>query len=147
MQTILAIFDFNRTIYNPDTKSFFPEVSKLLKRLTEKNITLILVSKKELAREKILTQAGLDKFFNEIFFVEQKTVSLFEDLIQKYQPSETFVIGDYLPAEISIGNKVGAQTIWLRQGKFSFIKPKEKEVPSHTIKHLKEVLPIIEKAL
>ncbi len=144
MKKILTIIDFNRTIFDPETKTFFKDARLVLEKLKEKKSVIILISQKEDSRAKALRENGLDELFEEIHFVEEKTTTLFKGLVEKYKPDQTFVVGDYLPAEIRIGNIIGAETIWLASGKFSFFKPKEKmEIPKHTVKQLIDILPII----
>lgn len=37
----------------------------------------------------------------------------------KYDPKKTVFIGDRVRSELEIGNKLGATTIWVKQGKFA----------------------------
>jgi phosphoglycolate phosphatase-like HAD superfamily hydrolase len=85
------IFDYNRTLYNPETNSLYFGVIKLLQDLS-KNHELFLISKNEPGREDGLEKQGIKKYFKKISFVEEKTTDLFKELVQGDKNS--FVIGD-----------------------------------------------------
>lgn len=136
------IFDFNRTIFNPETGSLLSNALEVLKTLRGRGHTLYLVSRLEPGREAALSDLGIDGYFKEAKFVNDKREALKE--IISASPSPTYVIGDYLHDEIRAGNELGAKTIWLKRGRFADLIPKNKdEEPWHTIDDLMEVLELI----
>ncbi len=121
----LAIIDFNRTIYDPETNGLVPGAFSMLQALSAV-MPLVLVSKLEQGREEILNALGVDHFFKETVFTPAKSSALFMDIIGRHggQPHTTYIIGDYFLEEITHGNNIGAKTIWLRRGKFAKHVPK-----------------------
>lgn len=136
------IFDFNRTIYDPEQGTAMPGALELLRALKAAGHNLFLVSKLEAGREDALKTLGMSSFFAETFFVEEKGETLKK--IIHASPTPVYVVGDYLYEEVRIGNELGARTIWLRAGKFKDLTPQgARDVPWRTIAHLQEVLPLI----
>jgi FMN phosphatase YigB (HAD superfamily) len=136
------IFDFNRTLYDPDTDALVPGVLELLAELSALGAELHLVSKLEAGREDTLESLGLCNFFTTTAFVEDK-----EHAIRRIAESSTlpmYVVGDHLHNEIRIGNKYGAKTVWFKRGKFMELKPEsEYDVPWRTAGDMKEVRAIL----
>ena len=141
----LAIIDFNRTIFDPETGGLIPGAQGALDALEQKKITLVLVSRREAGRNATLNELGISKYFAETVFVPEKTPELFEDIIRRYRtkPEETYVIGDYFPEEIHAGISIGAKTIRLKRGKFSDLSLRKGGEPWKTIKHLKEITELL----
>jgi FMN phosphatase YigB (HAD superfamily) len=55
-----------------------------------------------------------------------------------------YVVGDYLHNEIRMGNKLGAKTIWFKQGRFSTLEPEtEQDIPWKTITDMKQLHELI----
>ena len=142
--TTLAIVDYNRTIYDPDADELIEGAETLLQRLRGKGVTLVLVSRREGGREDRLRQLGVAEFFSEILFVEQKTESLFRDIISRYARERNYVIGDHLYQEIRSGNLAGAHTIQFKKGRFAGLKPEgDTDVPHSVVVSLLDVLDYI----
>ncbi len=143
------IFDYNRTLFNPDTDSLYQGVIGLLKNLSKKN-ELFLISRNELGRKGRLQELGIENYFKKMAFVEEKTLKIFEDLIcDERRPdnkANVLVIGDRVKEEIFLGNQLGFITIWVQQGKFSNELPtKPEEQPIHTVKNIEDLKDIISK--
>lgn len=138
-----VLFDFNRTIFNPDTNELYPYAREILSLLYQK-YDLYLVSKIELDRLEKLKKLGINNFFAETYFIKKKTEELFEEILGGYDKKKSYVVGDLVENEISIGIKIKTNTIWLRQGKFKDIKlPISHEQPTHTIQDIREIENII----
>lgn len=139
------IFDYNRTIFNPETDTLYDGVFELLKDLSLKH-NLVLVSKDEMGREAKLKDFGIVKYFDNTIFVEEKTAEIFKSLVKDNE--KVLVVGDRVRGEISIGNKLGFITIWVNQGKFANEIPRnQNEIPNHSIseiKYLSEIIKIYE---
>jgi FMN phosphatase YigB (HAD superfamily) len=137
------IFDYNRTLYNPETNSLYFGVIKLLQDLS-KNHELFLISKNEPGREDGLEKQGIKKYFKKISFVDEKTTDLFKELVQGDKNS--FVIGDRVREEIFVGNQLGFITIWVQQGKFAVELPENlNQEPNYIVKSIDEIKNIISK--
>lgn len=136
------IFDFNRTLYNPETAALMPGALQLLEALRATGHTLYLVSKKEAGREAKPETLGINSFFTQMYFVEEKGEALKK--IISASPTPVFVVGDYLYEEVRIGNKLGAKTIWFKAGRFANLLPEEADdEPWRSVTSLEEVLPLI----
>ncbi|RJQ35255.1 hypothetical protein C4568_01390 [Candidatus Parcubacteria bacterium] len=143
---LAVIFDFNRTIYDPDRNDFIDGAEDLLRFLHEKQVPMYLVSKAEESRPQVLEEMGLANYFQKTFFVERKEPALFFEILRdtNLQPKDVYVIGDHLHKEIRSGNQSGMRTIWLKSGKFADLEPATvSDTPWQTITHLREVLPLI----
>lgn len=132
------IFDFNRTIFDPESNALMPEAFELLTALNEQGIPLHLVSKREAGRDDALQRLGIAHFFRSTSFVDDKEECM-RELIANANDT-VYVIGDYLHNEIRIGNRHGAKTIWLKHGKFASLTPEsDEDHPWRTVSHLQEV--------
>ncbi|MBI2022407.1 HAD family hydrolase [Candidatus Daviesbacteria bacterium] len=148
-----VIFDYNRTLVQGEETppKFFPETLGVLKTLKKRRIKLAVVSvggDNPTARHQEFDQLGLRKYISVFKVVgkdERKDLQPILDELQ-VQASACVVVGDRVRKEIVEGNKVGAVTVWLEQGKFSEEeKPKTPEAqPKFTINNLSELIPIID---
>lgn len=144
MNSKLIIFDFNRTLYDPDKKEVIKGVKLVLEKCLKSKIKMVLISKLEKDRENIIKEMGLEKYFNDIMFVREKSEELFNSFLKKYNPQKAYVVGDYLYEEIRSGNMNNMETIWIRNGRFKNMKPRdEHEQPKHTVNNILEILSII----
>lgn len=136
------IFDFNRTIYDPDAGALVPGALVLLQNLFAKGHTLFLVSKLEAGREAALEHLGIRHFFTDAKFVENKREAL-EEIIRA-SPPPVYVMGDHLHDEIRAGNALGARTIWLKRGRFMNLIPEGKDdEPWRTVDDLMHIEELI----
>ena len=135
------IFDYNRTIFNPETDTLYGGVLELLKVLSV-NHNLFLVSKDETGRDVKLKDFGIAEYFESTVFVKEKTTEVFKKLVENNE--KALVIGDRVRGEISIGNQLGFITVWVKQGKFANELPQNQdEIPDHEIDEIKQLLKII----
>ncbi|MBT3355760.1 HAD family hydrolase [bacterium] len=140
----LIIFDFLRTIYNPDKDIFVKDAMVVLDRLRIGN-TLILYTSREgdKNRKSLLERIGLNEAFDEICLVEKKDRKTMKLIADKYgkKNREVIVIGDRIKSEILIGNKNNFQTIWFKNGKYSKKGAESSiEEPDFLIDNLEELL-------
>lgn len=142
-----VIFDFNRTIYDPETRGLVPGARELLLELQRNSVPLYLVSKADESRPQLLEELALKDFFKEAFFVERKDPALFFEILRHadVHPKQMYVVGDHLHKEIRCGNQCGMRTIWLKRGKFSDLTPEmEADSPWRTVEEMTEVLGLLE---
>jgi FMN phosphatase YigB (HAD superfamily) len=143
LKNTLIIFDFNRTLFDPEEGSLIPGAHETLTHLQNAGATLYLVSRLEPGRAGVVERLGLDSYFAGTTFVEEKSAELFEDILQKHPvPRErVYVVGDHLHGEIRHGNMCLFRTIWLKRGKFQTLTPEVPEdVPWRTVTNLIETL-------
>jgi FMN phosphatase YigB (HAD superfamily) len=140
-----AIFDYNRTLFDPDKNALFPRALSVLKAL-EPRLTLALVAKGDDEKLEEITKFGLMEYFSEVLIAEEKGMDVFRKCIEKLraEPQEICVIGDRALKEVKFGKALGCTTIWLRNGKYREELPRNiEEMPNYTISSLKEVLKIL----
>ncbi len=142
-----VIFDFNRTLYDPETNKLVEGALGLLERLKKRKYKLALISKKTAEeREDRIYQLGLDKYFQTIKLTESKSEDDFVDILASMSlcASEVAVVGDRVKLEIKIANRLGMRTIWYRKGKFANeVYEEEDERPYYTITKLEQVMSLI----
>lgn len=144
---IAVIFDFNRTIYDPETSGMLDGARDVLDNLRARSVPLYLVSKADESRPQILKELGIGEYFTESFFVERKDPALFFEILKRagVHPKHMYVVGDHLHKEIRCGNQCGMRTIWLKRGKFSELEPtSEADHPWQTVSNMSEVIGFIE---
>lgn len=137
-----VIFDFKRTLYDPDSDRLLPGTKSVLGQLKERGYSLFLISHGSFPRD-LIAKFGLDSYFDEILITENKSVKDFRKIISDndVNPEVSFVVGDRIRGEIRIGNGLGLRTVWLKKGRFAQELPIEKiEKPNFLITELKEVL-------
>jgi FMN phosphatase YigB (HAD superfamily) len=141
----VIIFDFNRTLFNPEAEVLFPEVTGLLEECSASGYQLCLVAKGNGERERTIDELNLKKFFGRIIVHPEKTIDIFRFVQSEYEEGDVFfVVGDRVKKEIRFGNECGMKTIWLRKGKFAIETPEtEEEKPDYIINRLSELPNII----
>jgi FMN phosphatase YigB (HAD superfamily) len=139
MNTI--IFDFNRTLYNPDQGMLIPGAELVLQELTRRKFKLCLISYGTKEKRKLIHNLGIEKYFDRIIVTPKKSI---EDFKQCFGKEAGIVVGDRVKEEICIGNMLGAKTIWVQSGKYGVEVPEIKEEqPTHTVQDIQEVLTLV----
>ena len=132
------LFDFNRTLFDPEKQELCDGALPLLSALEESGATLYVLSRIEVGRPALLDSLGIRRYFVEVLFVEDKR-SAIQKIVTEASDT-TYVVGDHLHDEIRIGNTCGARTVWVRHGKFADLKPEGvHDVPWRTVRALAEV--------
>lgn len=139
-----VIFDFNRTLYDPDTKQLVSGATTILAWLQDRGCQLCLISKKSAEeRELLISSLGLNRYFRKILVIEgSKQESHFQECLSAMAlpASEVAVVGDRIREEIYLGNRMGMHTIWYRSGKFAAEVPENSaQLPRCIITSLEEL--------
>jgi ribonucleotide monophosphatase NagD (HAD superfamily) len=139
MNLKVLIFDWKRTLYNPDTKELEAGAKEILKFCNENGFPLYLVGKGGRDMHAEVGRLGISGNFVEIVFWEgAKEDGVFKQFMSS-DPRETLFIGDRIQSELALGKSLGATTLWVRQGKFSDEMPAtESQNPDYTVSTLKE---------
>ena len=136
---MIIIFDYNRTLYDPETGELVVGAREAVEALSARGATLHLVSRNEPGRTDALHALGLAEYFASISFVDDKEAPMRK--IAETANAPLYVVGDHLHNEIRIGNRIGARTVWLKAGKFEGLVPESPhDEPWRTIERL-ELLP------
>jgi FMN phosphatase YigB (HAD superfamily) len=142
----IIIFDFNRTLYDPDAKLLVPKATFVLNALIRRGFTLFLISRGERSRKSAIDDSGIGRYFNSITISDEKNKGDFMSIIRdkKIDFENSFVVGDRLSDEIKIGNSLGFKTIRIKAGKFSDEVPQTAdEIPTYSANGLEEILKMI----
>jgi FMN phosphatase YigB (HAD superfamily) len=140
----IIIFDFTRTIYDPENDRIIPGTKFVLRTLLRRGFTLYLVSSAGRSRKKWIDNL-IGEYFSKLIVRQEKAQRDFERLVMQknVDREKSFIIGDRRDIEISIGNSLGVQTIWIKTGNSVSRKLTRKvERPTHTVKTLREVLSV-----
>ena len=140
-----VIFDFKRTIYDPELDKLLPGIKGVLKQLKKRGYSLFLISHGSYPKA-LIRKFELGPYFDEILITENKSSEDFKKIISNNEIDTeiSFVIGDRVRGEIKIGNSLGITTIWLRRGLFAEEFPLEPiEEPDFTIRSFREILDCI----
>ncbi len=140
-----VIFDFNRTIFDPDTKELMSGAKDVLRLLRSKGFPLFLIAKGDATRKKQIEELGIQDFFKKIIINQNKSADDFRSCINECENrTQFFAIGDRVKEEIRHANVCGMTTIWFRNGKFANEQPaNDLEKPKFIVAALREVLEII----
>lgn len=144
----IIIFDFNRTIYNPELFRLMPKAKFVLRTLLRRGFRLYLVSCGGQSRKQTIEELKIKKYFYRIIISPRKNKKIFKQIIEESFANRrlSFVVGDRVKKEIRFGNKLNLKTIWLRKGEFaSELARKNIERPTYIINSLADVLKIIPK--
>lgn len=145
MKVGLIIFDFNRTLYDPDRNCLAEEIDDILKTYRKKYV-LAIVAKGDQKRMSLLAESGVKGFFQFISFKEEKTDEDYRECLDRFhfKPNQCWSIGDRVKKEIAISKKLGLKTIWFKNGKFAQETPADElERPDYTIASFAEIKNII----
>jgi len=148
----LVIFDWGRTLYDPETGSLFPETLQTLDYLKSKGYMLAIVALATAGASKIKERLAIIKeeklvpYFVSVKFDVKNKDKMYSDTLSEFKilPNETVIVDDRVIRGIMWGNANGCKTIWVQNGKFSNELPDDKTgVPSHTIRSIKELWTIL----
>lgn len=135
------IFDFNRTLYDPEKKDLYEGSLELLGKLAEK-YKLALISYGLSDRKKLIENLELKRYFAKIIIVPEKRKEHLFECIATFgcQSEEILVVGDRVKSEITLANELGMVTCWLRKGKFADERPtRPSEEPDFSIFFLSDL--------
>lgn len=142
----VVIFDFNRTIYDPEAGRLVKNARFTLRTLLRRGFYLYLISYAGESRRRLIKNLNIDQYFRRVMVTRTKSKKDFERIVNSRSVicSSSFVIGDRVRKEIKIGNLLGMQTIWVRGGKFAKEFPRRLiERPTYAVIELKNILNIV----
>lgn len=137
----IIIFDWKRTLYDPDNKELISGVLDLLEYIKSQNIQMVLVGKGGEDMQGEVNRLGVKNYFKHIVFAQgEKDPEVFASHMTQ-DPKKTVIIGDRVRSELKIGKSLGAITIWIKQGKFAAEEPEnEEQEPDYIVNSLGECL-------
>jgi|SRR3989344_2279801 len=146
-----VIFDWGRTIYDPESQQLFPQTEQVLSNLTFRQLRLGLVSIADTSiedRHEDLRRFGISHFFQAVQIFGRREQKDFTEVLQglRVEASRSAVVGDNLGREITLGNRIGAYTIWTRQRLSGVYVPRNaEEMPKAIIEAIPELVSLIDK--
>ena len=139
------IFDWGRTLHDPETDTLFRGVATLLQKLSPAyDLVLVSLAKSdspENRRERIAA-SGIAHHFKLILVGGEEKNELYEKALETLgaAPRDVVVVDDQVLRGVRWGNQRGTRTIWLRNGKFARELPtQETGNPTFTITNITEV--------
>ncbi len=142
----IIIFDFNRTLYDPEAGRLMYGARAVLTTLRKRQFRLFLISTADQKRLGLIKRLSLTELFDEVVLVSAKSSRPFKRIIGRVNADvrQSFVVGDRVQHEIILGNRCGLRTVWLRRGKFRNELPQSPEQkPDYSIADIRDVLSII----
>ncbi len=127
-----VIFDWGRTLWDPEREALFHGVEELLARISgQYDLYIVSMASKgeeEIVRRKELIRSlSLEPYFKEIVFVTEEKGEAYASVFARHAlvPSHTMIVDDRMVRGIAWGNDVGAVTVWFQNGKFADELPDE----------------------
>jgi len=143
------IFDFNRTLFDPEKEQLFDSALDLLEGLSKKyKLVLISFATRASERERMIHSFNLGKYFHKILIVSEKKLEHFKDCVKALdcRLEEILVVGDRIKSEIRIANELGMTSVWLQKGKFASELPETfEEKPNFIIFSFSEIEKVLSK--
>lgn len=146
----VIIFDFNRTIYDPEQHSLIAGALAMLKELIGQGFQLHLISMAAPSREELIRNLGLHSFFESVTLCEHKSLKIFEKILQETEADihQSFAVGDRVKKELYFANQLGLTTVWYKQGRFAAELPQTMaEHPTYITHSLSEIPRIVARHL
>ncbi|MEK9165363.1 MAG: HAD hydrolase-like protein [Patescibacteria group bacterium] len=146
----IIIWDFNRTIYDPDARALIKDAMDVLIYAHQKGYKGILFSKNkagEMPIKEQLNKLAISEYFQAVIESEEKNIKDIKQLLFLYPPDKTrsYLISDRAQTDIPVGNALGFRTVWFKNGKFASDLPRTaEETPLFTIDKLIEFKHILE---
>ena len=138
----IIIWDFNRTLYDPDTGTLIENAKETVQHGFESGYVNILFSKNTIGHttvDQILAAFFLRAYFDAIIENAEKNINHLTAQLANYHldKSNSFFISDRAWTDIPLGNTLGFRTVWFQNGKFAHEKPRTKfEQPRYIINTL-----------
>jgi len=146
-----VIFDYARTIADPETSQLFPEAEAVLLFFKKNVAKMALVSRGQDVDQRLKDFETLDlkRYFDAFSVVGPGGTKDFTSLLKELEvtsPEKCLIIGDRVKSEILEGNKLGCKTVWVKQGKFAAEEPEnEIEQPDYIVMSLSELPDLFER--
>jgi FMN phosphatase YigB (HAD superfamily) len=151
-----VLFDWGRTLYDTEANNLFSGVSEMLRELSKRfDLVLVSLAKNDSPEErrKKIEASGIAGYFKFVFIGGEDKDAMYEEALLKLnlQAAEVIIVDDRMIRGIAWGNRVGATTVWFRNGKFSDeVSTKETGNPTFvvgTITELKHALMQVDSGL
>jgi FMN phosphatase YigB (HAD superfamily) len=139
------IFDWGRTLHDPQVDALFPGVLQLIKRLSETYILVLVslaVTQTTEERRKTIAESGVADYFKVILVNTEHKDEMYDEVIKDLGLSsdEVALVDDQVIRGVAWGNRHDALTVWLKKGKFSEKLPNEETgEPNYIISDIRDL--------
>ena len=137
------IFDWVGTLYEKN-KGLFPYSEKVLRELKQKYKLAVISKAVSDSVDSRLNQINeIKKYFDVIIADVDKNDKQYIECMRKLnvKPENTLVVDDRTLRGIKIGNKLGCQTYWIKNGEYANETPNEETgQPTKIIKSIEDLL-------
>ena len=145
----VEIFGLKKAPWNSDDEYAYPEAENILKELSERYKIGIIANQNPGSKER-LNKLGLLKYIDLVIASAEEGVAkpdlqIFQIALERAdcKPEEAVMVGDRLDNDIAPANKIGMNTVWIKQGFGGLSEPKkEVEQPDFTVNSLHALLPL-----
>jgi FMN phosphatase YigB (HAD superfamily) len=141
----LIIFDWGGTLHESKTDSIFDGVPEVLDKLSERYpLVLISLAKSQdpKTRRQKIGDSGISQYFKSILVGGEDKDEMYESILSdlNVNPENVLIVDDRAIRGIAWGNRKGAKTIWIQQGKFANELPdNETGTPTFVISDIKDL--------
>lgn len=105
------VFDWKRTLYDPEEKRLIGGALELLKWLASRKVPMVLIGKGDIDMYDEVDRLGVRQYFSHVMFREgSKDADLFAPFIDTSDSTQTIFIGDRVRSELAAGNALGAMS-------------------------------------
>ena len=140
------IFDWAGTLYKKN-KGLFPYSEKVLRNLSSKyKLAVISKAVSDNVKTRLEQINEIGNYFDVIIADIDKTPKQYLDCMKELnvKPKNTLIVDDRTLRGIKIGNKLGCQTYWIKNGEYSNETPNKKTgKPTKIIKSVEDLLAIL----
>jgi FMN phosphatase YigB (HAD superfamily) len=140
-----VIFDWGRTLHDPETDALFDGVSEMAEELSRcYQLVLVSLAKSDSpeGRRKKIEESGIAGYFKFIIAGGGNKIEICEEALADLglMPEEVAIVDDQVIRGIAWGNHRGATTVWVKKGKFAGELPtKETGDPTFTVSDIVEL--------
>ena len=141
-----VIFDWAGTLYEKN-EGIFPYTEKVLRYLKPKyKLAVISKAVSDNVETRLKQINELRQYFEVVIADKDKTQEQFIECMKELKviPENTLIVDDRTLRGIKIGNKLGCQTYWIRNGEYAHELPnKETGNPTKIINSIEDLLTIL----
>ncbi len=137
------IFDFMRTLYDPEKGRLFSGALPLLKVFKEWGLKLGLISFGGQEKRMLIESLNLGGAVDWCQVVLEKTPSVFSHFRKAFhlKAEEVLVVGDLVNQEIAVGKSLGMKTAWIKTRWSLEDSPSVK--PDFVVTSVRELKPLV----
>ena len=121
----LAIFDFNRTLFETESRAFYDGALELLKELRSRDVKLALWTRDERGQTELQQREGIAELFDYMHVSPVKDADSLRGIAEHLSVplKHVVVVTDPVRVDLAAANEAGVTVLSIRQGKFAIDIP------------------------